>query len=110
MKLSVTLLASVLVLTGATALQTGCASTQTRQSTGEMVDDAAITTKVKAAFVKDPLVKALDVKVDTFKGTVQLSGFVDTAEQKTRAEQLAAGINGVSSVKNNISIKSATTP
>jgi osmotically-inducible protein OsmY len=105
MKLSIPLLASVLVLTGATALQTGCASTQTRQSTGEMVDDAAITTKVKAAFVRDPLVKALDVSVDTFKGTVQLSGFVNSAEEKAKAEQIARSVNGVMNVQNNISVK-----
>jgi osmotically-inducible protein OsmY len=64
---------------------------------------------VKAAFVKDPLVKALAVNVDTFKGTVQLSGFVDTAEQKTRAEQVAASIAGVQAVKNNITVKTAAT-
>ena len=63
---------------------------------------------VKAAFVKDPVVSAMDVKVDTFKGTVQLSGFVDTAEQKTRAEQIAAGVTGVAAVKNNITVKTAT--
>ena len=61
---------------------------------------------MKAAFVKDPVVKAIDVKVDTFKSTVQLSGFVDTAEQKARAEQIAAGVQGVTTVKNNITIKS----
>jgi hyperosmotically inducible protein len=106
MKLSVPLLVSVLALTGSAAvLQTGCASTRTRQSTGEMVDDAAITTKVKAAFVKDPLVKAIDVSVDTFKGTVQLSGFVNSAEEKAKAEQIARTINGVMNVQNNITVK-----
>jgi hyperosmotically inducible periplasmic protein len=106
MKLSVPLLVSVLTLTGsAMLLQSGCASTQTRQSTGEYVDDAAITTKVKAAFVKDPTVKAMDVSVDTFKGTVQLSGFVNTAEEKARAEQVARTVNGVVNVQNNISVK-----
>jgi osmotically-inducible protein OsmY len=105
MKLSVPLLTSVLLLTGAVALQTGCASTQTRQSTGEMVDDAAITTKVKAAFVRDPLVKALDVSVDTFKGTVQLSGFVNSAEEKSKAEQIARTVSGVTNVQNNITVK-----
>ena len=106
MKLSVPLLVSVLAITGGAAvLQTGCASTQTRQSTGEMVDDAAITTKVKAAFVKDPTVKALDVSVDTFKGTVQLSGFVNTAEEKSRAEAIARTINGVMNVQNSITVK-----
>jgi osmotically-inducible protein OsmY len=60
---------------------------------------------VKAEFVRDPVVKALDVKVETFKGVVQLSGFVETPEQKSRAEQIARNISGVQSVKNNISIK-----
>jgi osmotically-inducible protein OsmY len=106
MKLSVTSLLAILTLgTGVATLSTGCAGTATRESTGEYIDDATMTTKVKAAFVKDPVVKAIDVKVDSFKGVVQLSGFVDTAEQKARAEQIAAGITGVTSVKNNISVK-----
>lgn len=109
MKLSIPALVTLLALGGTVAtFSTGCAGTATRESTGEYIDDATTTTKVKAAFVKDPLVKALDVKVDTFKGTVQLSGFVDTAEQKVRAEQIAAGTQGVTSVKNNITLKTAT--
>ena len=109
MKLSIPALVTLLALGGTVAtFSTGCAGTATRESTGEYIDDATTTTKVKAAFVKDPLVKALDVKVDTFKGTVQLSGFVDTAEQKVRAEQIAAGTQGVASVKNNITLKTAT--
>jgi hyperosmotically inducible protein len=110
MKLSVPTLVAILALgAGTTALTSGCAGTATRESTGEYVDDASVTTKVKAAFVKDPLVKALDVKVETFKGAVQLSGFVDTPEQKSRAEQVAAGVTGVTSVKNNITVKTAVT-
>ncbi len=85
--------------------QTGCAGTATRESTGEYVDDASITTKVKAAFVRDPVVKALEVKVDTFRGTVQLSGFVDTAEQRDQAQRVAAGVPGVAKVQNNISLR-----
>jgi hyperosmotically inducible periplasmic protein len=106
MKLTVPTLVALLTLGGAAATFTsGCAGTATRESTGEYIDDATITTKVKAAYVKDPVVKALQVNVDTFKGTVQLSGFVDTAEQKARAEQLAQGITGVAGVKNNITVK-----
>ena len=108
MKMSVPTLVTLLALGTGVATFSGCAGTATRESTGEYIDDATTTTKVKAAFVKDPLVKALDVKVDTFKGTVQLSGFVDTAEQKVRAEQIAAGINGVTAVKNNITLKTTT--
>ena len=108
MKLSIPTLVGVLVLGSALAtITSGCAGSATKESTGEYIDDASITTKVKASFVKDPLVKAIDVKVDTFKGTVQLSGFVDTAEQKARAEQLAASTNGVSAVKNNITVKTS---
>jgi hyperosmotically inducible periplasmic protein len=83
----------------------GCAATSTRQSTGEMVDDTAITAKVKTALIKDDTVKARDVKVETYKGTVQLSGFVDTAEQKSLAATLAAGVPGVTAVKNDIVVK-----
>jgi hyperosmotically inducible protein len=108
MKLPVPTLVALLALgTGVATLSSGCAGTATRESTGEYIDDATTTTKVKAAFVKDPLVKALQVNVDTFKGTVQLSGFVDTAEQKARAEQIAASITGVQGVKNNITVKTA---
>lgn len=86
-------------------LFSGCAGTPTRESTGEYVDDASITTKVKAAFVKDDNVKAREVSVETFKGVVQLSGFVSTQEEKGRAGQLAAGVVGVRDVKNNIVVK-----
>jgi hyperosmotically inducible periplasmic protein len=111
MKLSVPTLVTILALgTGVATFSSGCAGSATKESTGEYIDDATVTTKVKAAFVRDPLVKALDVSVDTFKGTVQLSGFVDTPEQKSRAEQIAGGIAGVSAVKNNITVKTGTAP
>ena len=85
--------------------QTGCAGTTTRESTGEYVDDSSITTKVKAAFVKDPVVKATDVKVETFKGTVQLSGFVDNAAEQARAADIARGVEGVKNVVNATTLK-----
>jgi osmotically-inducible protein OsmY len=90
---------------GLVSLQSGCAATPTRESTGEFVDDSAITAKVKAAFIREPTVKAFDVSVETFKGVVQLSGFVDTATQKTRAGEVARGVTGVRDVKNNITVK-----
>lgn len=106
MKNSITLIALLAIGAGGVlSLPTGCAGTATRKSTGEYVDDAAITAKVKAAFVKDEIVKAMQVDVTTFKGNVQLSGFVDTAEQKARAGQIAASINGVTNVTNNITVK-----
>jgi hyperosmotically inducible protein len=108
MKLSPRSLATLAALVGGLGLvsfQTGCAGTNTRESTGEYVDDATITAKVKAAFVKDPVVKATDVKVQTFKGVVQLSGFVDNSDQKSQAEQVARGVPNVAKVQNDIVVK-----
>lgn len=90
---------------GAASLSTGCAGSATQASTGELIDDGATTAKVKAALVKDPVVKALEVKVETFKGVVQLSGFVNTAAEKAQAGRVAASVNGVTNVKNDIVVK-----
>ena len=90
---------------GLVSFNTGCAGTDTRESTGEYIDDATITSKVKTAFVKDETVEAGQVSVTTFKGNVQLSGFVDTAEMKARAGQIAGTIEGVTNVTNNITVK-----
>ena len=90
---------------GLASFTTGCSGTATSQSTGEYVDDATITTKVKSAFVSDKTVEAGQVNVTTFKGNVQLSGFVDTAEMKARAGQIAGTIEGVTNVANNITVK-----
>jgi hyperosmotically inducible protein len=89
------------------AFNAGCSSSATNRSTGAIIDDSAITAKVKGAFVQDDVVKAMDVKVDTYNGTVQLSGFVENSEQRSRAEQIARGIAGVREVTNNIQL---TTP
>jgi hyperosmotically inducible periplasmic protein len=86
-------------------LMSGCASTSTQESTGEYVDDTWITTKVKAKFVEDKTVSAMAVNVETFKGTVQLSGFANSAAEADRAVQLARETKGVKSVKNDIRIK-----
>jgi osmotically-inducible protein OsmY len=82
-----------------------CAPTPTREGTGEYVDDAVITTKVKAAFAADPTVKATQVQVETFKGTVQLSGFVDSRDSAQRAVDIARGVKGVKSVKNDTVVR-----
>lgn len=103
-KLPVRILAALLAGTFA-VVAAGCASTATQASTGEYVDDSSITVKVKSAFVADPTVKVLDVSVETFKGVVQLSGFVATAAEKMQAERLAAAVPGVSGVKNNLILK-----
>jgi len=83
----------------------GCASTPTREGTGEYVDDSAITTKVKAAIFNDPSLKVFQINVETFKGAVQLSGFVDTAQSVRKAGEVARGVTGVKSVKNNLIVK-----
>lgn len=80
----------------------GCAGSVRQESTGEYLDDSTITTRVKSAFVADKQVDALDIKVVTFKGTVQLSGFADSQQEIDRADQLARDVGGVKSVKNDI--------
>ncbi|GAA4011375.1 BON domain-containing protein [Actimicrobium antarcticum] len=83
----------------------GCASTSTKEGTGEYIDDSVITTKVKAAFVNEPTLKATEINVETFKGVVQLSGFVKDQNDATKAAQIARGVKGVMSVKNDIRMK-----
>jgi len=80
----------------------GCAGGTTSQSTGEVVDDAAITTKVKTALIRSDEVDANDVQVETYKGTVQLSGFVRDREDIDRAEELASNVDGVRQVRNDL--------
>ncbi len=94
------------VLTGLTLA--ACAGGPTTKSTGDVVDDAWIATKVKAKLVEDPLTKARDIQVETFKGTVQLAGFADSQAEIDRAVQLASSTQGVKSVRNNITLKSTT--
>lgn len=85
----------------------GCAATRTQESTGEYLDDAAITTKVKASLMGDPAVSGLAIGVETFKGIVQLSGFVDSRFVRERAAALASQSPGVRLVKNDIRLKIA---
>jgi hyperosmotically inducible periplasmic protein len=82
-----------------------CAGNAQKESTGEQIDDSAITGRVKSAIHHDTLYKFPGVKVTTFKGSVQLSGFVDESVQKDRAETLAKGAEGVKEVVNNITVK-----
>ena len=83
----------------------GCAGGPQKESTGEYVTDSWITTKVKAALVDDQLVKATEVNVETFKGAVQLSGFVSSNAAMNQAVYVARGITGVTSVKNDMRVK-----
>ncbi|XYJ10790.1 BON domain-containing protein [Telluria sp. B2] len=94
------------ILIAATTLSlTACGSTAQHRGTGEYVDDAVITSKVKAAFAADPAVKATEVQVETYKGTVQLSGFVESRESAQKAVQLAREVKGVKEVRNNTIIR-----
>ncbi|MDF3057144.1 MAG: transport-associated protein [Rariglobus sp.] len=108
MKTSLRIISTCLAMfigTGAVLLSTGCAGTATKESTGEYIDNSAITAKVKSALTSDDVVKAREINVDTFRGTVSLSGFVSTSAEKERAERIAASIEGVREVKNNIVVK-----
>lgn len=92
-------------LLGLAVAASGCAGTSTTKSTGDVIDDATIATKVKAKFVEDPVVKAMNIQVETFKGTVQLSGFAANQAEADRAVQLARETTGVKMVKNDIRLK-----
>ena len=83
----------------------GCASTSKQEGTGEYVDDSVITTKVKTAIFNDPNLKSSEINVETFKGVVQLSGFVSSRADINRAVEIARGIAGVESVKNDMRVK-----
>lgn len=96
---------STLFLAALLATLVGCAGSGTQKSTGEFIDDAAITTKVKTALIRSDEVDANDVNVETFKGTVQLSGFVDSREQMRMAEDIAEDIEGVRAVQNNLQLR-----
>jgi osmotically-inducible protein OsmY len=88
----------------ATALM-GCAATQKHESTGQYVDDTAITTKVKAAIFDESTLKTLQINVKTYQGVVQLSGFVDSAKHVTKAGEVARRVENVRSVKNDLLVK-----
>jgi osmotically-inducible protein OsmY len=96
---------SVAVCSLLVAALVACAPTAKREGTGEFIDDSLITGKVKAALVADPDLKATEINVETYKGTVQLSGFVAAPEHIPKAAQLARTIDGVKAVKNDIAIK-----
>jgi osmotically-inducible protein OsmY len=83
----------------------GCASTATKEGTGEFVDDSVLTTKVKAEIFNEPSLKTFEIKVDTFKGVVQLSGFVARPESIAKAGEIARGVKGVKAVRNDILVK-----
>ncbi len=82
-----------------------CASTSKQEGTGEYVDDSVITTKVKTMLANDDFLKSFQITVETYKGTVQLSGFVDSQKAVDKAGEIASSVKGVKSVKNNLNVK-----
>ena len=91
-----------MIVTAAIVVLAGCAATPTREGTGEYIDDTLITTKVKAAILNEPTLKSAEINVETFKGTVQLSGFVKEAQDIGKATEVARNIGGVKAVKNDM--------
>ena len=102
-KFSKYLSALFLAVTLATAV--GCASTSKQEGTGEYVDDSVITTKVKAAILGEPSLKVAEINVETFKGVVQLSGFVTSTALANKVVKIAGKVSGVKSVKNDMRVK-----
>lgn len=95
--------ATFLALTLLTVM--GCGSTPKQEGTGEYIDDTVITSKVKAAILNEPMLKAAEINVETFKGVVQLSGFVSSSTSINKAVEVAKGVGGVKSVKNAMQLK-----
>ena len=103
MRLSNRLMTSLFAILLASFL--GCAGTSTQESTGEYMDDTLITSKVKTAIFNEPSLKSAEINVETFKGTVQLSGFVSSRANIDTAVAVARGIKGVTSVRNDMRVK-----
>ncbi len=82
-----------------------CASTSKQEGAGEYVDDSVITTKIKSLLGADDFLKSFEISVETYKGIVQLSGFVDSQKAIDKAGEIASGVKGVKSVKNNLNVK-----
>lgn len=97
--------ATALFLAATLVSVVGCASTSTQEGTGEYIDDSVITTKVKAAIFNEPTLKSAEINVETFKAVVQLSGFVSSQTAIYKATELARGVRGVQSVKNDMRVK-----
>ena len=94
-----------LVLLMLIATFAACASTRTRESAGEYVDDSVITTKVKSLLAKDDFLKSFQIGVETYQGTVQLSGFVNSQKAVDKAGEIVRSVQGVKSIKNNLIVK-----
>jgi osmotically-inducible protein OsmY len=102
------LLALLLAALMSSTMIVGCSSTPTQQSTSQAIDDGVVTAKVKAKLIEDPVTKAHQISVETFKGNVQLSGFVETEQARSRALQLARDTAGVKNVKDALEVRRGT--
>jgi hyperosmotically inducible protein len=84
-----------------------CSATRTQQAPGEVIDDSTLTAKVKTALIEDPVTKARDINVETYRGVVQLGGFVESSEEKSRATEVARSVSGVQEVRNDLRVSDA---
>lgn len=98
-------IATMAAMSGITVLSAGCAVMRGQETTGAYIDDAGITTAVKAKFVEDKTVSASSISVETLNGTVQLSGFAKSSVEKAQAEALARNVKGVRAVRNDIVVR-----
>jgi len=96
---------SLAIAAALAVLLSGCAGSPTQESTGEYLDDSALTAKVKTALLRDPEVSGLAINVETFKGEVQLSGFAKSEAARQRAEEVARAVAGVETIRNDIRLK-----
>lgn len=96
---------SIVIVGASLVASQGCASSANQEGTGEYVDDSVITTKVKAAVFNESSLKSAEINVETFKGVVQLSGFVASPASIGKAAEVARGVGGVKSVKNDLRVK-----
>jgi osmotically-inducible protein OsmY len=95
----------LMLITSTTTIFMACASTSTQESTGQYVDDSVITSKVKSLLANDDFFKSFKISVETYKGTVQLSGFVNSQKAADKAGEIARSVKGVKNVKNNLIVK-----
>jgi len=102
---AICLLLSLGLSAGTLATITGCAGDRNDRSTGEYIDDKSLAVRVHSALSDNPDYKFNDVNVNIYRGTIQLSGFVNSSDQKSKAEEIAKGVQGVKDVQNNISVK-----
>ena len=96
---------SIIVAASAFTLLAGCASGSQQATAGQYIDDTTVTARVKTAIYQEPTLKSAEINVETFKGQVQLSGFVTTRANMERASVVAKGVNGVTAVKNDLRLK-----